>query len=219
MSTPTRERSERLESRRESIRQAAEAVCLEARSQGQETLNAAEARRIAAMQTDLRDLDESITEYRADLKRAVSQDLGGRTLRVHPKAASRLTSLAFSDEALRDAHTRARRGEAVSLETREFTSGVSLLQPELFPVPTFPRHEGRLLDRLQGYALDAPSLEYVQVNSVTGSAGIVGGGQPKPEVDMPATKLVCTALKLAVHAGISWENVLDYDALPRRTTA
>src|ERR1700756_3813340 len=120
MSTPTRERLERLESRRESIRQAAEAVCLEARSQGQETWNAAEPRRIAAMQTDLRDLDESITEYRVDLERAVNSDLGGPTPRVHSKAASRLASLAFSDEALRDAHTRAKRGEAVSLQTREF---------------------------------------------------------------------------------------------------
>ena len=60
--------------------------------------------------------------------------------------------------------------------------------------------------------MEAPSLEYVEVNSVSGSAGIVGEGQPKPELTMPATKLVITAKKLAAHAGVSWENVQDYDA-------
>jgi len=135
---------------------------------------------------------------------------GGRA-----KAASRLAPLAsaISDEAMRDAYGRARRGESVALETRApgFASGVSLLPPELFPVPTFPRHENRLLDRLPGYALEAPSLEYIQVNSITGSAAIVGEGQPKPEAQMPATKLICAALKLAIHAGISWENMLDLE--------
>jgi hypothetical protein len=33
--------------------------------------------------------------------------------------------------------------------------------------------------------LEAPSLEYVQVNSVSGSASAVGEGQPKPEITMP----------------------------------
>jgi HK97 family phage major capsid protein len=91
-------------------------------------------------------------------------------------------------------------------------SGVDLLPPELFPIPTFPIHENRLLNRLPGYALEAPSLEHIQVNSITGSAAIVGEGQPKPEVDLPATKLVGVALKLAVHAGISWECMVDYEA-------
>jgi HK97 family phage major capsid protein len=47
---------------------------------------------------------------------------------------------------------------------------------------------------------------------VTGNAAVVGEGQPKPELDMPATKVVCTPLKLAVHAGVSWEQMSDWDA-------
>ena len=113
---------------------------------------------------------------------------------------------------MRDAHARIGRGESVVLETRNpgFVSADTLLPPQLFDIPTFPRHEDRLLDRLPGFALEVPSLEYIQVNSVTGAAGIVGEGAAKPEVLMPATKLICTALKLAVHAGISWENWSDY---------
>ena len=69
----------------------------------------------------------------------------------------------------------------------------------------------RLLDKLPGFALEAPSLEYIQVNSVTGTAAVVGEGQPKPELTMPPTKLIIPALKLACHAGVSWEAVNDYD--------
>ena len=50
------------------------------------------------------------------------------------------------------------------------------------------------------------------MSSVTGSAAIVGEGQPKPEVTMPSAPLICTAKKLAVHCGISWESWADYEA-------
>ena len=98
------------------------------------------------------------------------------------------------------------------LEARAFNSAVGLLPAELYPVPTFPRHEARLMDRLPGFALDAPSLEYVQVTSVTGAAAIVGEGQLKPEIVAPPTKQIVTALKLACHGGVSWENIQDYDS-------
>ena len=113
---------------------------------------------------------------------------------------------------MREAHAKICRGETAVLEARDFVTAVGELPAQLFPVPTFPRHEDRLLARLPGFQMDAPSLEYVQVNSVTGAAGIVGEGQPKPELTMPATKLIITALKLACHAGISWENITDFDA-------
>lgn len=65
--TFTQSHLDHLESRRESIRAAAEAVCLEARNAGRERLNDGESRRIAAMKRDLADMDETITEYREDL--------------------------------------------------------------------------------------------------------------------------------------------------------
>ena len=98
------------------------------------------------------------------------------------------------------------------METRDFSTADPLLPAELFPIPTFPRHEARLLDRLNGFALDAPSLEYVQVNSVTGAAAIVGEGQLKPEIVMPSTKVIIQALKLACHGGVSWESINDWEA-------
>ena len=104
---------------------------------------------------------------------------------------------AVGDEELRSVYARAQRGEAVSCGMKwrapGFAPGVPLLPPELFPITTFPWYAGRLLDRLPGYALEAPLLEYVHVNSVTGAAGLVGEGQSKPETDLPATRLVCTA--------------------------
>ena len=55
----------------------------------------------------------------------------------------------------------------------------------------------------------APSLT-IRLGPATGcnaeSRGHLTQGQPKPEVTMPATKVVIPALKLACHAGISWRH-------------
>jgi uncharacterized protein involved in exopolysaccharide biosynthesis len=67
MGTPTRERLQQLESRREGIRALCERELTEIRDSGRETLNEAETRRIAAMREDLSDLDDTIREYREDL--------------------------------------------------------------------------------------------------------------------------------------------------------
>jgi hypothetical protein len=168
------------------------------------------------MMRDLHTLDDAIEEYRSELQRAEIPEkyahLGTRGGRMHPKAASMLSPTWFSDEQMRGAYDRTRRGESAVLESRDFSTAVGDLPAQLFAIPTFPRHEARLADRLPGFALDAPSLEYVQVNSVTGAAGVVGEGQPKPEAKFPVTPKITTAKKLAVHGGISWENVVDYDA-------
>jgi hypothetical protein len=106
---------------------------------------------------------------------------GGREAR----SAGRLAPLGFTDEQMRAAHAKLSRGEPAQLETRDFTTGVPLIPPELFPIPTFPRHEARLMDRLRGYQLDAPSLEFVQVTSVSGAAAVVGEGQSNPNWTCP----------------------------------
>jgi HK97 family phage major capsid protein len=210
---------DRLRRRESAIKRDGEAMLLEIRAQrgADATLTGPEQTRFAAYQAELRGIGDRIAEEQSEFDRMgqlpeALRGGGGGARRMHPKAASMLSPMTFSEQALRSAHDRARRGESAVLESRDFTSASSLIPPELFAIPTFPRHEARLMDRLPGYALDAPSLEYVQVNTVTGAAGIVGEGQPKPELHLPATKLICTALKLAVHAGISWENLQDYDA-------
>jgi hypothetical protein len=217
-----------LETRRDTIRDRAEAILNRVKSRGDDTLTPEEDAEVHRHISDLRGLSERIADETAELERSQLPtryaDLGsssGRALgtaahrhTARPNAASALTPplSALPDEELRSAYTRARRGESVAIERRDFTTGVPLLPAELFPVPTFPRHEWRLLDRLPGYALEVPSLEYIQMLNKSGSAAIVGEGAAKPEISMPATKLICTALKLACHAGISWENMLDYEA-------
>jgi HK97 family phage major capsid protein len=214
--TPNQAFLHKLEQRRDGIRATCETMLMEARSAGRERLTDGETIRYNAMLADLKAMDEKVAEYRSDLERVGSWPqigMGNRPV----SSAGRLAPLGFGEEELRSAFERAKRGESFAMNVMEqrdpgFVSGVGLLPAELFPFPTFPVHENRLLDRLPGYSLDAPSLEYIQVNSVTGAAAVVGEGQPKPELTMPATKLTIPALKLAVHAGISWENIADFDA-------
>jgi hypothetical protein len=52
----------------------------------------------------------------------------------------------------------------------------SMLPAELASYVTFPVHEGRILDRLPAIGITAPSIEIIQVNSVTGSASTVAEG-------------------------------------------
>ena len=210
-----------LERRRDESRGTCERLLLSARAAGRETLNGREAARYREAEQDLRGIEEHIADLREDearsgipakyakLRRDGSRSgRGGREFR----SAGAVSPLGYSDETLRRAHTALAGGSTAVLEARAFNSAVGLLPAELYPVPTFPRHEARLMDRLPGFALDAPSLEYVQVTSVTGAAAIVGEGQLKPEIVAPPTKQIVTALKLACHGGVSWENIQDYDS-------
>lgn len=221
MPTPDQETLDRLTTKRAALKQAATDLLERRQAAGIEELTGADEVRFRSMTADLNGLDERIAEYRSELARVGSypaalrglSELGG-TERRHGRlgSAARLSPMNFDPEELRSAHARLGRGETVTLEARDFTSGDSLLPAQLYPIPTFPRHESRLLDRLVGFALDAPSLEYVQVTTVGGAAAIVGEGQVKPELTMPATKQIVAALKLACHAGVSWENISDYSA-------
>ena len=220
MATPTQADVDRLKAKRSAILQTGEAMLESIRETRGERARLSEAEKIklAAIRSDADALETRIAEVAEDVERVgtLPPNLQRRISGQRANAASMLSPLmsVIGDEQLRSAYGKARRGESVNLETRApgFASGVDLLPPELYPIPTFPIHENRLLNKLPGYALDAPSLEYVQVNTVSGSAAIVGEGAVKPEIQLPATKLICTALKLAVHAGISWECMVDYEA-------
>jgi HK97 family phage major capsid protein len=208
--TPTPERLARMESRRESLRAAAEGLLMEARNAGREQLNAAEATRLAAMQRALHDLDDDLVELREDVERSGIPEryahLGLREGRA-VSSAGRLAPLGYADEQLRRAFDQVNRGETAVLESRDpgFTGVGGLVPPELLPVPIFPRHENRLLERLPGHAIDVPALAYIEVVSTTGSASIVAEGAAKPELLMPTTSQTATARKIACHVGVSWE--------------
>jgi len=92
------------------------------------------------------------------------------------------------------------------------------MPPELFPYPTAAVHEQRILDRLPGYAIDLPSIEYVRHISTTGSGESVAEGALKPEVVLNVDKLVATAVKLAAHLALSREISDDWSAFSQYAT-
>jgi Phage capsid family len=218
----SREQLAALEARRAQIHQQAEAMLVERRAQGVEQLDDRDSIRFRAMTRDISDLDEQIVHYRSELERSTIPEryrhLGQHSTpppgsgRANCQPGSVVMPLTFGMEELRHAHEKVTHGEATVLETRASNTATPQLPAQLFPVPTFPVHEGRIADRLPAFALDAPSLEYVQVNSVTGAAAVTAEGAVKPEVTLNTTKLVATAVKIAAHLGLTQESIFDFDA-------
>jgi HK97 family phage major capsid protein len=90
-----------------------------------------------------------------------------------------------------------------------FSSPVSLLPPQLWPQVVHPEHESRILDRLPATQIEAPSLEFVQHLSSTGSPAIVAEGATKPEISFVAQKVLAVAQKVACHIALTWESLTD----------
>jgi HK97 family phage major capsid protein len=207
-----------LERRRTELARTLQTSLTKARSQGRREMNAHE----RAMCDDLRGLTEHIEELREDEARSHIPDryrnLSRGRQRRTPNSAGQLSPLAFPIEELRRAHTAACRGDPAEVRAdvagleKRFSTADSLLPAQLFPYPTAAMHENRLLDRLPGFAIDMPQLEYVQHTSTTGSAGSVAEGALKPEITLNVTKLLATAVKLAGHLALSREIIDDWDA-------
>lgn len=196
---------------------------------GRDHLNEREAARFAVMRRNISKLDKRIEEGRATLGRLGARNEGLQVLRERQGLAcaqrkrgvpaSTFSPLNFDLEELRAVHERVKRGEAAGFKTkRDFNSAEGFLPAELYNIPTFPRHERRLLEFLPGFALDAPSLEYIQVNSVTGAAAPVDEGALKPELIMNTSHVIVTAQKLAAHTGISYESAQDWTAFTTAVT-
>jgi len=194
---------------RERIRAKAVDLLERRHAAGIEELSGPDATRFRAMVSDLSDLDEDIETRREDDRRGTVPERYANLGKLENRSVSsagRLSPLGHTDEQLRRAFDQINRGETAVLETRAPADVTGLVPPELFPVPIFPRHEGRLLERLPGHAIDVPALEYIEVVSTTGTAAVVPPGQPKPELVMPADQKTATARKIAAHVGITWES-------------
>ena len=157
-----------------------------------------------------KDLEEDTREYREDVRRVGSHPLLDKISRAM-NSGSRVAPISFDVSELRRAHDRLRRGESVRLEARDFATATPDLPPQLAPWVTELQHEGRILDRLPAFALDAPSVEIIQINSVTGAAAVVAEGQAKPEIIPVTTPLTVVAQKIACHVGLSYEALADFD--------
>ena len=198
----------KLENRRAEVYARGEAVCRRALSQGRQNLTLDEDMEVRGYAEDLRGLAEHIRETKSELARMGTwPQIGGRAINT----AGRIASLSFDHEELRRLHGQVMSQNPGRIEARDFGSATGSLPPQLYPQPTFPIHENRILDKLPGFALEAPSLEVIQVNSVTGAAAIVAEGAVKPELVMNTTKIIVTAQKLAAHTGLSWESINDWD--------
>ena len=216
--------------RRTDVKACAESLLMERRAAGVEELDHADSIRFRSMMADVEALNDEIEQYRADLERSQIpekyQNLGGKLSapppgsgRVNCRPGSEVMPLHFGMEQLKAAHDKVLRQEPVLLEARgPFNTATPHMPAQLFPVPTFPQHPDRIADRLPAFALGAPSLEYIQVNSVTGAADVVAEGALKPEIVLNTTKLIATAAKIAAHLALSHESLQDWDAFTSSAT-
>jgi HK97 family phage major capsid protein len=217
-----------LQRRRADTYTQAQALLHRAQTEGRTSLTGPETRELSGYTETLRGLDEHIAELRDDETRGQIpekyRNLGrpGRRSadsgRIDCRPGSEVMPIDFGVEQLRAAHAKVLRQEPALLETRASNTASPLLPAELYPIPTFPIHEGRIADRLPAFALDAPSLEYIQVNSVTGAAAVVPEGTAKPEITLNTTKITAAAVKIAAHLGLSWESIQDWDAFTASAT-
>jgi HK97 family phage major capsid protein len=206
--TPSRERAQQLRNLEETRRQACESILLEARGRGETTLSPGEAQRFAAAQADFEGISEHRKAYESELARVGEiPKLGSGTER----RGNHVAPLDFDHEQLRHAHERLRSGEAIRLESRDFTTATPFLPAELAPYVTAPVHEGRILDHIPAIGIEAPSLEVIQIKSVTGTASTVAEGAVKAEIVPVTTPLTITAKKIAAHVGLSVEALADFD--------
>lgn len=151
----------------------------------------------------------AVTDHRSGL-RPISSTSAGALLPLHfgEVELRRMREAALRNESCRIESRRPTRDE---LEQR-FSTADPLLPAELFPFPVEAQHEGRLLDRLPGYGIDAPSISFVRHVSSTGTAAAVVEGGLKPEIILNVDQLTATAVKLAANIGLSWEIINDWPA-------
>lgn len=212
----TADEAARLRVREAEIKSRCERMLLEIRSQRgpTATLGPVEHKRFTEYQRELASLGERIAEEQSELDR-MGHLPGGleRLTRGRPlSSAGRLAPLGFSDEEMRRLQAAAQRGESCRLESRDFSSADGLLPAQLFPQVVGWQHESRLLDRLPGYAIDAPQVTFIRHHATTGTAAPTGEGQIKPELVFETDTVTAAAVKIAANNGLSWEVINDWPA-------
>jgi HK97 family phage major capsid protein len=122
--------------------------------------------------------------------------------------------MSFSDNSLKAMYQafRDRQPLSIKADTKAFSTVESLLPPELDPNVVAHIHEWRILDRLPAIPISAPSYEFIIHNfsADSGGPGVVAEGAAKPEYVPAATSSTVTAVKLAMHTGISYETLADW---------
>jgi HK97 family phage major capsid protein len=201
----------KLSAKRSEVRGQAEQLLLRAKAAGRQELLENEEREWQMYRRTLRDLDDRIGETRTEIDRIGTHPLmpgEGRAM----STAGRLAPLEFGDEEMRRLQVAAQRGETCRIEHRDFSTADSLLPAQLFPFPIEGQHEGRILDRLPGYAMETASITFIRHVSTTGVPTPVAEGAAKPELVFHTDQITEPARKLAAHNGLSWEIINDWPA-------
>jgi HK97 family phage major capsid protein len=126
-----------------------------------------------------------------------------------------LSPMEFSDTSLKRAFKAFKNGENFTMkaETKGYSDVDSLLPAQLNPSVVAHIHENRLLDKLPAIAISAPSYEFI-VHNFAADSGVpapVSIGGTKPEYIPGVSSQTATAIKLAVHTGISHETLSDWN--------
>jgi hypothetical protein len=157
-------------------------------------------------------------------KMANSGDLGSRpNVPVGKKlTGAHVSPMAFSEPTLKAMYKAYVDGQPLSVkaESKAFSTVDPLLPAQLDPIVVPQFHEWRILDHLPAIGINAPSYEFIIHSfsgdtlgggSVSSASIVVSEGGTKPEYIPDVTSSVATAVKLALHTGISRETLADWD--------
>jgi HK97 family phage major capsid protein len=172
------------------------------------------------------EIDEQLKAYKSGLKIRGASEMGDDAAPT-PEGVLRpgreVNPLGFSHADLKMAHEAIMRRQPYEIRAKSggftqnatiktpgtFSSPVSALPPQLWPTVVHPEHENRILDRLPATQIGAPSIEFIQHVSSTGTPLVVAEGATKPEISFQTQKIVLPALKIACHIAITWESITD----------
>jgi HK97 family phage major capsid protein len=123
-----------------------------------------------------------------------------------------LSPLAFDESSMKAMYKAFKNRQPMAIEAKSFSTVDSLLPAQLAPGVIAHQHEWRILDHLPATAITAPSYEFVVHNFAddTGGPTVVAEGASKPEYLPAAASSIATAVKLAMHTGISYETLADF---------
>lgn len=198
---------ETLTNQRDRQREALEGELRVARASGREALLPAEIRAI----DDLAKIDQRVKSLRKELKRAgTSPSVGALGRQV--SSAGQLAPLTLPDEELRRLQGAAQRGEHCRVESRAFSTVEGFLPAQLYGQVIGKQHEGRLLDRLPGVAMETNSIDFIRHVSTSGAPATVAKGATKPELTLVTDLITAPARKLAAHTAVSTEINQDWPA-------
>ena len=202
-----------------------QAITDRAERENRAELTEAETTAFRALTAAIERHDDRIGELAADLARSGAGDPDVEAIRkatataeVNQRAGNAVAPLRFDEHELRELHAAILSQTPRRIEARAFFSPDAYLPAQLWQQIIGPQHENRILDRLISVPLDAPSVEWIRHNSTTGTATVVAEGALKPEAVFDLDHVIAAAAKVAVHAGISWEILQDWDQFVNYTT-